>query len=85
MRYFKLTMDWTIMKPCEQKTQKVSYIKMDNNVVINEKCIRWIKKIDECLEVCTNPTRCSKIGGDIQSICKQTDAESYEKLNRHFK
>ena len=40
-------MDWTIMKPCEQKTQKVSYIKMDNNVVINEKCIRWIKKIDE--------------------------------------
>ena len=26
-----------------------TYIKADNNVVVNEKYIRWIKKVDECM------------------------------------
>jgi len=37
---------------------KKSYIKVDNNKVINENCIRWIKKIDECLEVCIKLNGC---------------------------
>ena len=29
------------------------YIKTDNNKLINEKSIKWIKKIGEFLELCT--------------------------------
>ena len=25
------------------------YIKTDDNTILNEKCIRWVKKISECL------------------------------------
>jgi hypothetical protein len=47
-----------------------SYLKTDNNKVINEKCIRWVKKMDECLEVCTKTTGCSQINDDTHKVCK---------------
>jgi len=30
-----------------------SYIKTDNNIFINEKCIVWVRKMDNCLKVGT--------------------------------
>lgn len=35
-----------------------SFIKADDIKVINEKFIRWIQKIDQCLEVCTKHDGC---------------------------
>ena len=62
-----------------------SYIKMDNNIIINEKCIKWVKKIDECLEVCIKSTGCYvKSGGDTHKICKINNSDSYNKLNKYF-
>ena len=67
----------TVMK------HKTIYIKADDNKVINEKCIRWVKKIGDCMEVCTKPTGCSlKI--DTHTICKLYNLDSYNKLNKHF-
>ena len=37
----------------------VSYIKADNNIIINEKCIAWVKKMEDCLEVCAKTTGCA--------------------------
>jgi hypothetical protein len=59
-----------------------SYIKTDNNKAINEKCIKWIKKIDECLYVCTKSTGCYM--RDTHTICKINNESSYNKLNKHF-
>ena len=36
-----------------------TYIKTDDNKIINEKCIRWVKKMGDCLEVCTKMDGCS--------------------------
>ena len=33
-----------------------SYIKTDDNRIINEKCIRWVKKMSDCLHLCTFKT-----------------------------
>jgi hypothetical protein len=60
-----------------------SYIKTDDNKIINEKCIRWVKKMDECLEVCTRTDGC-KAGLNTHKICKLNNSASYEKLNRFF-
>lgn len=58
---------------------KNSYVKTDNNKIINEKYIRWIKKIDDCLEVCTKSNGCiEKI--DTHKICKLNNPDSYKKL-----
>jgi hypothetical protein len=62
------------------------YIKADDNKIINERFIRWIRKIDECLEVCTKSDGCSYGGtsGTTHKICKLNNPTSYEKLNSEF-
>jgi len=60
-----------------------TFIKTDNNKIINEKCIRWVKKMDECLEVCIKSDGCRE-GINTHKICKVNNSRSYEKLNRLF-
>lgn len=63
----------------------ISYIRADDNVIINEKCIKWVKKIDECLSVCTKSIGCSMYDDrDVHKICKTNNLTSYNKLNIHF-
>lgn len=59
-----------------------SYLKTDNNKVINEQYIRWIKKCNECLEVCIRSNGCSEY--NTHQICKLKSPSSYEKLNKYF-
>ena len=64
------------------ENNKNVYIITDENKVLNEKYIRWIKKIDECLEVCTKSNGCSAY--HTHKICKFINLESYNKLNKYF-
>jgi hypothetical protein len=61
---------------------KSLYLKTDDNRVINEKYIRWVKKMDECLNVCTRSDGCSE--KDTHKICKLNNPDSYDKLNDLF-
>jgi len=61
-----------------------TYIKADDNKIINEKCITWVKKMNDCLEVCIKSTGCSINGGDTHKICKAYNLDSYNRLNKHF-
>lgn len=66
------------------------YIKTDNNTIVNEKAIRWIKKTHECMEICSKFNGCFShdiLNGTSETfrVCKNISPESYEKLNRHFK
>jgi hypothetical protein len=66
-----------------EEYKKISYLKTDDNKIINKKCILWVKKISDCLEVCTKTTGCSG-NGDTHKICKIYNLDSYNKLNKHF-
>jgi hypothetical protein len=59
------------------------YIKVDDNKAINEKCIKWIKKMGDCLEVCTKSNGC-QMQKDTHTICKFHTPNSYNKLNTLF-
>lgn len=65
------------------KNNGVSYIKTDDNRIINEFSIRWVKKMNECLEVCSKTVGCS-VGVDTHKVCKLYSPNSYNKLNKHF-
>lgn len=59
------------------------YIKADDNKVINSKAILWIKKMGECLEVCSKSTGC-ELQRDTHKICKFHTPDSYNKLDALF-
>jgi hypothetical protein len=59
------------------------YFRTDGNKVINERHIRWIKKINDCLEVCTKNDGCV-VGKDTHQVCKLYTPDSYKKLNSLF-
>lgn len=64
------------------ENDNANYLKTDNNKIINEKHIRWVQKMNDCLEVCTKSTGCSE--KDTHRICKLNNLDSYNKLNQHF-
>jgi len=60
------------------------FIKADDNKIINEKCIRWVKKMGDCLEICSRSNGCSIEMGQTHRICKLNNNDSYNKLNAYF-
>lgn len=60
------------------------FIKTDDCKIINEKYIRWIQKMDDCLQVCVKSTGCAVEHKGTHKICKLNNLDSYNKLNKHF-
>ena len=60
-----------------------TYIKTDNNIIINEECIRWARKKDDCMELCIKLNSCVS-GFEIHKVCKLNNPNSYNKLNYFF-
>ena len=63
--------------------KKENYIKTDDNKVVNENCIRWVKKMNECMQICTKPDGCI-LQISTQRVCKSKSPEGYNKLNELF-
>jgi hypothetical protein len=59
------------------------YIKADDNRIINENQIRWMRKINNCIEICTKSKGCG-VGKDMHRICKINTPDSYKKINILF-
>jgi len=59
---------------------RASYIKTDENRIINEKCIRWVQKMDECLEICTKQNGCEPRTG-THRLCKINNQKKFQKIS----
>ena len=61
-----------------------TYILADGDRLINEKAIRWVKRMDQCLKVCTRTDGCSALDETSHTICKINNPDSFERLNNEF-
>jgi hypothetical protein len=59
------------------------FIQTDDNRIINMKYIRWVKKVNECMEICTKFNGCVA-AYDTISVCKKNSPVGYNRLDRHF-
>jgi hypothetical protein len=66
------------------ENNKTTYLKTDDNRVINENAIRWVQKMSDCLEVCLKTDGCNVKNKSTHKICKFNNPYSYNKLNKHF-
>lgn len=65
------------------------FLKTDDNKIINTKHIRWVKKMNDCLEVCVKSIGCNSHNindrnRDTHKICKLNSLNSYNQLNKKF-
>ena len=63
--------------------ENTNFIKADDNTIINAKTILWIKKMNDCLEVCSKINGC-RLEHETHKICKFHTPDSYNKLNVLF-
>lgn len=61
---------------------KEEFIKTDGNKVTNIKMIRWMKKMDDCIHICSITTGCNE--DNLHRVCKVNNNDSYDKLNKYF-
>lgn len=67
-------------------SERIPYIKADDDVIINEKHIRWVKKINDCMEICSKQSGCSlnNNGKETHKVCKINNLESFLRLDKKF-
>ena len=73
-----------IYKMENNNSKPFTFIKVDNDKIININCIRWVKKMDECLQICSKSIGCS-IKLDTHEVCKINNQESYNRLEKYFR
>jgi len=59
--------------------EKDTYIRADDNKRINKRYIIWVKKLDDCLYICSKTMGCGG-SSDMHKVCKENNMESYKKL-----
>lgn len=60
-----------------------NFLSIDDNILINERCVRWVKKMDECMYVCDKLYGCNDVNGTYK-ICKDTHPRNYEVWERKY-
>jgi len=65
-----------------EQNNKNKFIKTDDNKVVNENYIKWIRKINDCLEICTKSNGC--LSYNTHKLCKFNNPKDYDKLNQYF-
>lgn len=66
-----------------KKESEITFIQTDNQFIVNEQCIRWIKKVHDCMQICAKPTGCVS-SFDTLRVCKMNSPDSYDRLNNYF-
>ena len=61
-----------------------SFLKTDDDRIINEARIIWAKRANDCMYACMKTVGCGPGAGDAHKICKAVNEESYNRLNKHF-
>ena len=67
--------------------ENTDFIKTDENKIVNVKYIRWVQKVNECMELCSKLNGCSlnSLGKETITVCKMNSPDSFEKLDKYFK
>ncbi len=60
------------------------YIRTDNGTLIHERAILWMRRVEECIHLCSRTVGCSEhpVQGNTHRICKDFSPETYNRLKR---
>lgn len=59
------------------------YIKVSNDKLINQNAITWIRRIEECMYICTRSDGCDLVKS-THKICKFDNPTGYNRVDNLF-
>jgi hypothetical protein len=61
------------------------FIVADDDTIISRKSIIWIKRIEECMYICTKSNGCNSSNlNDTHKVCRINNPTSYNTINNQF-
>jgi hypothetical protein len=67
------------------KNTNSNFIKVDNNTLINENYVQWMKKVDECIYICNKVYGCQEeTCYGAHKVCKVNNIDNYNELVKKF-
>jgi hypothetical protein len=61
------------------------FIKLNDNTIINENYIQWMKKIGDCIYMCNKVYGCDEATlYGAHRICKTENLKTYSKIEKYF-
>ena len=62
---------------------KPTFIISDSGIAINPNFIRWIKQVDNCMEICTRFDGCM-VGTNTIQVCENVNKINFDKIHSDF-
>ena len=71
------------MSASKSASINLPYIKVTNDKLINQNAITWIRRIEECMHICTRTDGCD-VEKTSHKICKYDNPTGYNRVNTLF-
>jgi hypothetical protein len=70
-----------------KEERNTDFIIFDDGLVLNKNHIRWIKKIHDCMYICTKSSGCSESARSSHVICSSNENQKkdFDKINQIFR
>jgi hypothetical protein len=70
-----------------ENERNTDFIKFNDGLVLNKNHIRWIKKIHDCMYICTKSGGCSASARSTHVICSSNENQKndFDKLDQMFR
>ena len=60
-------------------------IRFHDGLVLNKKYIRWIKKVHDCMYICTKSDGCNNLSSHVICSSNEEHKKDFERLNVMFR
>lgn len=68
-----------------EEERNTDFIKFNDDLVLNKKYIRWIKKVHDCMYICTKSDGCNNWSSHVICSSNENQKKDFDKINQIFR
>lgn len=68
-----------------EEERNTDLIKFHDGLVLNKKYIRWIKKVHDCMYICTKSDGCNAWSSHVICSSDENQKKDFDKINQIFR
>jgi hypothetical protein len=68
-----------------EKERNTDFIKLEDGLILNINHIRWIRKVHDCMYICTRDDGCNRNTSHVICGSNELQKKDFEKLSNMFR